>query len=134
MFNSPEKKRDYEAWSKEQNRKRAIVKLSCDISVSHKPPVLSGEEKTRKEEIIRKANEILFKGDPLRFIIDTFGLDNEGDRVVAECLARSLASRPVINSKELHVSITGESGKGNSHTIDIMLQQVPDEYQHRQDE
>jgi hypothetical protein len=33
----------------------------------------------------------------------------------------------VINSKGLHVSITGELGKGKSHTVDTMLQQVPDD-------
>ncbi len=127
MFDGPGKKRDYEAWNKEQNRKRALAKMSGDIPKPEKPSEVSGEEKNRREKVILRVHEILGSGDPLRFIIDTFGLDHEGDRVVAECLARSLASRSVINSKGLHVSITGESGKGKSHTVDTMLQQVPDE-------
>lgn len=127
MFDGPGKKRDFEGWRKEQNRQRAIAKMSGDIPEPDKSPEVSGEEKSRREKVILRANEILGSGDPLRFIIDTFGLDHEGDRVVAECLARSLASRSVINSKGLHVSITGESGKGKSHTVDTMLQQVPDE-------
>jgi len=79
------------------------------------------------EELITEAASILREHDPLRFLLDTFSLDHEGDRVVGECLVMSLASRSVINSKGLHVSITGESGKGKSHTIDTMLAQVPDE-------
>ena len=50
---------------------------------------------------------------------------HEGDQTVAECLIHSLASRTVINSKGLHVSITGESGKGKSHAIDMMRTLIP---------
>lgn len=79
------------------------------------------------EELITEAASILREDDPLRFLLDTFSLEHEGDRVVGKCLVMSLASRSVINSKGLHVSITGESGKGKSHTIDTMLAQVHDE-------
>ena len=58
-------------------------------------------------------------------MLDTFEKDHEGDKIVAECLVMSLASRSVINSKGLHVLVTGESGKGKSHAFDTMLQQVP---------
>lgn len=37
----------------------------------------------------------------------------------------SLASWSVLNSKGLHVSVTGESGKGKSHAFETMLRQVP---------
>ncbi|HWQ65904.1 MAG TPA: hypothetical protein VN372_03420 [Methanospirillum sp.] len=79
-------------------------------------------------EITLAADSILREGNPLTFLLDTFNEEHEGDRVVAECLAMSLASRSVINSKGLHVSITGESGKGKSHTIDTMLQFIPPEF------
>ena len=75
-----------------------------------------------------EAARILTTGEPLRYLLDTFARDHEGDRIVAECLIMSLASRSVINSKGLHVSITGESGKGKSHTIDTLLRQVPAEF------
>ncbi|HWQ63649.1 MAG TPA: hypothetical protein VN429_04465 [Methanospirillum sp.] len=126
IFDGPGKKRDFEAWRKENIRKQDIARMGDDLGECEKPEV-SNEEKSRREEVIRKAHEALSTGDPLRFSIDTFGLDHEGDRVVAKCLARSLASRSVINSKGLHVSVTGESGKGKFHTVDTMLQQVPDE-------
>ena len=78
-------------------------------------------------EIQREATSILSDGSPLRFMLDTFSLDHIGDPVVAECLAMSLASRQVINAKGLHVSVTGESGKGKSHAFDTMMLQVPEE-------
>jgi len=78
-------------------------------------------------EIQREATRILNEGSPLRYMLDTFSLDHIGDPVVAECLAMSLASRQVINAKGLHVSVTGESGKGKSHAFDTMMLQVPEE-------
>ncbi|OQA58866.1 MAG: hypothetical protein BWY45_01023 [Euryarchaeota archaeon ADurb.Bin294] len=77
--------------------------------------------------IEEKAERILTTADPIPYMLDTFSQDHEGDRVVAECLIMSLASRSVINSKGLHVSITGESGKGKSHAIDTMMNLVPPE-------
>lgn len=85
------------------------------------------EDTTPDEKIIRQAERILKEAHPIRYMLDVFGHDHEGDGVVAECLAMSLASRSVINSKGLHVSITGESGKGKSHAIDSMLKLVPPE-------
>ena len=89
--------------------------------------ILEEAKSSPVKEFSEEATRILREGDPLRFMLDTFSLDHEGDRTVAECLILSLASRSVINSKGLHVSITGESGKGKSHTIDTMLEQVPEE-------
>ncbi len=75
-----------------------------------------------------EAGRIFRTADPLRYMLDTFSLDHEGDRTVAECLIMSLASRSVTNSRGLHVSITGESGKGKSHTFETILRQVPPRY------
>ena len=75
----------------------------------------------------KEAYRVIHEGDPLRYMLDTFALDHIGDPVVAECLVMSLASRSVINAKGLHVSVTGESGKGKSHTFDTMMQQVPED-------
>ncbi len=43
-------------------------------------------------------------------------------------MIHSLASRKVVNSKGLHVSITGESGKGKSHAIETMQSLIPAKY------
>ncbi|HWQ62892.1 MAG TPA: hypothetical protein VN429_00650 [Methanospirillum sp.] len=72
-----------------------------------------------------RAQDILANGDPLAFILETFACSHEGDQRVAECLVHSLVSRSVINSKGLHVSITGESGKGKSHAIETMKSLIP---------
>ncbi len=80
------------------------------------------------DEIQRRASEILAHGSPLNMMLETFSRYHEGDQTVAECLVHSLASRSVINSKGLHVSITGESGKGKSHAIETMKSLIPHEY------
>jgi len=72
-----------------------------------------------------EALAILQHGDPKQAMLRTFALDHEGDQVVAECLILSLASRSVSNTNGLHVSVTGESGKGKSHAFATMLRQVP---------
>jgi hypothetical protein len=61
-------------------------------------------------------------------MLRTFSLDHEGDGVVAECLVLSLASRSVANTTGLHVSVTGESGKGKSHAFATLLSQVPERF------
>ncbi len=103
-----------------KRRSRDDDEESDDTSGSHPEPA---SEETKRETIC-----VLQQGDPLRYMLDTFALDHIGDPVVAECLVMSLASRLVINAKGLHVSVTGESGKGKSHTFDTMLQQVPQEF------
>ena len=71
---------------------------------------------------------VLEHGDPKRAMLRTFAIDHEGDETVAECLILSLASRSILNTNGLHVSLTGESGKGKSHTFTTMLQQVPERF------
>lgn len=51
VFDDPGKKLDYEAWRKEQNRKRALAKMSGDIPEPDKSSEVSGEEKSRREDI-----------------------------------------------------------------------------------
>nr|WP_319539612.1 hypothetical protein [uncultured Methanospirillum sp.] len=75
-----------------------------------------------------KAQEILSNSDPLAYMLETFGRRHEGDQQVAQCLIHSLISRTVVNSKGLHVSISGESGKGKSHTMDTMRSLIPPEF------
>ena len=86
------------------------------------PRLDTADTETKKEGI-----RILHEGDPIRYMLDTFEKDHEGDQIVAESLVMSLASRSVLNSKGLHVLVTGESGKGKSHAFDTMLQQVPED-------
>ncbi|PWR74340.1 hypothetical protein [Methanospirillum lacunae] len=80
------------------------------------------------ESILSRCTGILESADPLSFMLETFASVHEGDQTVAECLIHSFASRSVINSKGLHVSITGESGKGKSHAIETMKSLVPKKF------
>jgi hypothetical protein len=75
-----------------------------------------------------EAMAVLQHGDPLKAMLSTFALDHIGDEVPAECLIVSLASRSVENTKGLHVSVSGESGKGKSDTFDTILLQVPERF------
>ena len=79
-------------------------------------------------EGIGEATTVLQHGDPKGGMLKAFSLDHEGDETAAECLILSIASRSVINTAGLHVSVTGESGKGKSHTFTTMLKQVPERF------
>jgi len=89
----------------------------------HPPPpqAVTTEARARAEEILRS-------GDPLAFLLDVFHRDHVGDETVAACLIMSLASQSVLNTNGLHVSVTGESGKGKSHAFATMLRQVPERF------
>ncbi|MFA5416127.1 MAG: hypothetical protein WC295_11575, partial [Methanoregula sp.] len=88
------------------------------------PPVPVMAELPGKEAALA----ILRQGNPKQEMLRTFALDHEGDETVAECLILSLASRAVLNTNGLHVSVTGESGKGKSHAFATFLQQVPERF------
>jgi len=79
------------------------------------------------DEYHRRALEILRTGDVLAFLLDVFNRTHVGDRIVAECLALSVASQSIENTNGLHVAISGNSGKGKTHACTTMLQQVPEE-------
>ncbi len=75
--------------------------------------------------VVAEARACLERGDPLAAMVAAFNLDHVGDRVLGQCLALSLASRIVRNSRGLHVMTTEESGKGKSDGYRTMLRQVP---------
>jgi len=87
------------------------------------PPGVRDELPGREEALA-----VLRHGDSKSAMLRTFAIDHEGDEVVAECLVLSLASRSVANTNGLHVSVTGESGKGKSHAFSTMLRQVPERF------
>ncbi|MBN2734802.1 MAG: hypothetical protein JXQ82_08105 [Methanomicrobiaceae archaeon] len=80
------------------------------------------------DEVQKKAVEILRTGDPLSYMLDVFEKFHVGDRIVAECLIMSVASQSVLNTKGLHVSVSGNSGKGKSHACNSMLKLIPEDY------
>ncbi|ADN35887.1 conserved hypothetical protein [Methanolacinia petrolearia DSM 11571] len=91
------------------------------------PPASSSPENEESPERT-KALEILRTGDPIAFMLDTFNIEHVGDRIVAECLIMSVVSQSVLNTKGLHVSISGNSGKGKTHACSTMLNLIPPAY------
>ncbi len=78
--------------------------------------------------VTAEAREVLAAGDPLAYMVAAFNLDHVGDPVLGQCLALSLASQIVWNSRGLHAITTGESGKGKSDGYRAMLRQVPERF------
>jgi hypothetical protein len=74
------------------------------------------------------ALEVLEHGDPVALMLKTFAQEHVGDDILARCMILSMASQAVKNSDGLHVSVTGESGKGKTHAFKKMMRQVPDRY------
>jgi hypothetical protein len=74
------------------------------------------------------ALDVLERGDPVALMLRTFAQEHVGDEIVARCMILSMASQAVKNSDGLHVSVTGDSGKGKTHAFRKMMRQVPDQY------
>ena len=92
------------------------------------PPKPAPSEAPGLQEHRKRALDILETGDPLAFLLDVFHRDHVGDRTVAECLAMSVASQSVANTRGLHVAISGNSGKGKTHACNAMLRLLPEAY------
>lgn len=75
-----------------------------------------------------RALDILTHGDPVTFMLAAFAQEHVGDEILARCMILSMASQAVKNSDGLHVSVTGDSGKGKTHAFRKMMRQVPDAY------
>jgi len=78
-----------------------------------------------ERHIKSEALRILSEEDPARYFLDTFAEEHIGDQIVAQCFTMSFASRSAVNSVGLHVSISGESGKGKSHAMSTMSALLP---------
>ena len=93
-----------------------------------KPAWKQEETPPPPDEYHDRALAILQHGDPLAFLLDTFNKSHVGDRTVAECLAMSIASQSVENTRGLHVAVSGNSGKGKSHACTTMQNLIPEAY------
>ena len=109
------------AMYEKKEEKKAVL---AERLVSEPVRVISESGSSSRE----RALEILRNGDPLKFMLDVFGRCHIGDRTVAECMIMSVASQSVDNTMGLHVSVSGNSGKGKTHVCKCMLKLIPDEY------
>jgi hypothetical protein len=79
-------------------------------------------------EIANKAKEILSKGDPIKYILDTWNKIHAGDRALGYILMCSAVSSSIEESDGLPVNFNGESGGGKSHACRCMLHLIPQKY------
>lgn len=79
------------------------------------------------EELAAKAQDILKNGDPVMTIMTEFHFHHIGDDEYGRLLMLAIASQHVRNTHGIHLTPTGESGKGKTHAGMTMLHLVPDD-------
>ena len=110
-------------WDQAQTAQRKVkAKMKAEARGDAGPAI------PENPELRAEAAEVLAHGDPLSLMLTAFAQEHIGDEILARCLILTMASQAVKNSDGLHVSVTGESGKGKTHAFKKMMRQVPDRY------
>ena len=121
-------------WRKDRATAKAARDGSTDPApktTSAKPPGLPPPPDSPppgSSDFQKRALEVLTHGDPVAYMLAAFAQEHVGDEILARCMILSMASQAVKNSDGLHVSVTGDSGKGKTHAFRKMMRQVPDAY------
>ncbi|WP_321504572.1 hypothetical protein [uncultured Methanoregula sp.] len=117
------KRKDWEQkqknWRKDQAKTRSENEGTVDPGPAPEPV---------SPDIRTAALDVLEHGDPAALMLAAFAQEHVGDEILARCMILSMASQAVKNSDGLHVSVTGDSGKGKTHAFRKMMRQVPDRY------
>jgi CRISPR/Cas system endoribonuclease Cas6 (RAMP superfamily) len=116
-----EKRKDWE--QKQQGWRKDRVKAKAESNGTKGPT-----SETANPDAQAAALDVLEHGDPAVLMLTTFAQEHVGDEILARCMILSMASQAVKNSDGLHVSVTGDSGKGKTHAFKKMMRQVPDQY------
>ena len=122
----PDRAQRRKAWEqKTAESRRELAKAKAEREGYAGPaPVPAGASPDSRAS----ARDILEHGDPLALMLSAFAQEHVGDEILARCMILSMASQSVKNSDGLHVSVTGDSGKGKTHAFRKMMRQVPDRY------
>ena len=115
------KRKDWEQKQKTWRKDRAKAKAENEGTES--PAMVP-----TNPDIRAAALDVLEHGDPAALMLAAFAEEHVGDEILARCMILSMASQAVKNSDGLHVSVTGDSGKGKTHAFRKMMRQVPDRY------
>lgn len=88
------------------------------------------EQNQKDIEIQARAEAIYKAGNALSFMEQCCLKLHPGNdkHIITACLL-SFAATKVINSKGLHINVTGEAGSGKSHVISTVLKHIPKENQ-----
>jgi len=117
------KRKDWEQKQKGWRKDRAAAKAKDEGTADPGPAPDPANPDTRAAAL-----DMLEHGDPAALMLTAFSQEHVGDEILARCMILSMASQAVKNSDGLHVSVTGDSGKGKTHAFRKMMRQVPDRY------
>lgn len=117
------KRKQWEEKQQTARKDRARAKAGQEGRTGPAPAPVAGSPDHRAAAL-----DVLGHGDPVGLMLRTFAQEHVGDEIVARCMILSMASQHVRNSDGLHVSVTGDSGKGKTHAFRKMMRQVPDAY------
>ena len=106
------KRKDWEQREKTWRKDRAKAKVEHDGAIDAGPAPVAAPPDQRAAAL-----DVLEHGDPVALMLRTFAQEHVGDEIVARCMILSMASQAVKNSDGLHVSVTGDSGKGKTHAF-----------------
>jgi hypothetical protein len=115
------KRKDWEQKQKTWRKDRAKAKAENEGTEGPAPVPAN-------PDIRAAALDVLEHGNPAALMLAAFAEEHVGDEILARCMILSMASQAVKNSDGLHVSVTGDSGKGKTHAFRKMMRQVPDRY------
>lgn len=79
-------------------------------------------------ETTKKAIEIMTKGDPIGYILDTWNKFHSGDRPFGYVLLCSSLCSSIVASDGLAINFNGDSGGGKSHACRSMLHLIPQKW------
>jgi hypothetical protein len=117
------KRKDWEQKQKTWRKDRAKAKTETEGTEDTGPA-----PEPANPDAQAAALDVLEHGDPAALMLTAFAQEHVGDEILARCMILSMASQAVKNSDGLHVSVTGDSGKGKTHAFRKMMRQVPDRY------
>ena len=118
------KRKDWEQKQQTSRKDRARAKAEQEGRADPGPAPVAAASPDQRDAAL----DVLEHGDPIALMLRTFAQEHVGDEIVARCMILSMASQAVKNSDGLHVSVTGDSGKGKTHAFRKMMRQVPDAY------
>ncbi len=122
--------RTNEEWKGVDAKKR----WKCDTIRENFPEILKFCETCPKKsldddyidlETAKKAIEIMTKGDPIGYTLDTWNKFHSGDRPFGYVLLYSSVCSSILASDGLPINFNGDSGGGKSHACRSMLHLIP---------
>jgi len=73
------------------------------------------------------AKDLLDHGMAFEYMYDTWQRSHTGDSYIGKCLLATVPQAYIVKSNGIHVSVIGEGGWGKSHSVDMMLELMPEE-------